>query len=104
MRSGDDRVLDQPVEKHSAVLRSPAVVAERVLVEVVVEVGGLPRALVGAQEPALGERDDAVNVREQLIGGLAGALDLMMQFNDVSQRTAGGNSSNSGRGLGTNGH
>ncbi len=51
--------------------REPAVEAKRELVQVCLDVSGLDAALVGAQQPALSQRRDAVHAREQLMRLLA---------------------------------
>src|SRR5664280_1971978 len=55
-----DGELEDAVEHHAAAVRSAAVEAEGELVEVALQVGLVDRALVGAQQPALGEGGDAV--------------------------------------------
>src|SRR4051795_6672960 len=58
---GLDGVLDQPGEAVADESGGAAVEAERVLVEVGGEVLLAHRAVVGAQEPALGEAEDEVD-------------------------------------------
>ena len=50
--------LQQPVEHQAAAGRSAAVEAERELIEVARQVRLVDRALVGAQQPPLGQRGD----------------------------------------------
>ena len=47
--------FEHSVEDHPAASRSPAVEAEHEFIQVAGQVGGLHRALVGAQQPALGQ-------------------------------------------------
>ncbi len=57
--------LYQAVEEQSARPRVPPVEAEAELVEVRLQVVGLHCALVGAEEPSLGERGDPVNTGQR---------------------------------------
>jgi hypothetical protein len=60
-RRGFDGVLDQAGEVVADDLGFPAVEAEDELVEVVLQVLGADGAVVGAQEPTLGEAEDEVD-------------------------------------------
>src|SRR5664280_2853207 len=66
-----DGELEDAVEHHAAAVRSAAVEAEYELVQVALQVGLVDRALVGAQQPALGQGGDAVHSGQQLTGVLA---------------------------------
>ena len=73
-----DGEFEDAVEDHPAVAGSSAVEAEGELVEVALQVRRLDRALVGAQQPPLGQGRDAVDPGQQLAGvvsaGTGGAL------------------------------
>src|SRR5262245_28497174 len=72
------RLLEQPVEEQAALLRAAAVEPERELVEVVVELVWAGGALVGAEQPALEERRDAVGARHDDVGGVAAGGDARL--------------------------
>ena len=59
----DDRELEHPVEQQAAASRAATVEAEDELVEVARQMGVLDGALVGAEEPPLGQLGDAVHGR-----------------------------------------
>jgi hypothetical protein len=65
------RALKQSIEEQSAMARAAPVEAKRELVEVVVELVVADRALVRAEQPALDQRSDAVDVRHDHVGGVA---------------------------------
>ena len=65
------RELEQPVEHQAAAGRAAAVEAEHELIQVAGQVRRVHRALVGAQQPPLGQRGDPVNGGQQLAGILA---------------------------------
>ena len=58
---GLDGMLDRPGEAVADGLGLPAVEAEDELVEVVLQVLGADSAMVGAEEPGLGEAEDEVD-------------------------------------------
>jgi hypothetical protein len=58
--------LEQPVEHQAAASRAAPVEPEYELVQVALQVRLLDRALVGAQQPSLGQRDDSVHRGQQL--------------------------------------
>ena len=62
------RLLDEPVEEFPAMPRPATVEAERELIEVVVEMRRAHRTLVRSQEPALEQRHDQMDPRQQLAG------------------------------------
>ncbi len=72
MWAGADRLLEQAVEQQAAVAGAAAVEAERELVQVVVELVVTDRALMGAQQSALEQARDAVNLGHRHVGGIAG--------------------------------
>ena len=57
-RLGEDGLLDQAGEAVGDALGGPAVEAEDVLVEIGLQMLGADRAMVGAEQPALGEPED----------------------------------------------
>ena len=59
------RELEHAVEDHPAAAGAPAVEAEHELVQVAGQVRRLHRALVGAQQPALGQRDHPMHRRQE---------------------------------------
>src|SRR3954452_15107122 len=68
---GADGLLDEPGEAVADALGGAAVEPEHVLVEVGRQVLAADRAVVGAQEPALGEAEDEMDAgqRERRLGG-----------------------------------
>src|SRR5215471_18556084 len=58
--------LEQPVEDEPAASRAAPVEAEHKLVQVALQMSLVDRALVGAQQPPLGQRGDPVHRGEQL--------------------------------------
>jgi len=58
--------FEQAIEDQAAAARAAAVEAEDELVEVAGQVGLVDGALVGAQQPALGQGGDAVHAGQQL--------------------------------------
>src|SRR5436305_714536 len=71
-----DRVLDQPGEAVADELGGAAVDAERLVVEVGGEVLLAHRAVVGAQEPALGEAEDEVDGGQPEGGVVPGGAEI----------------------------
>jgi hypothetical protein len=61
-----DGEFQHPVEDHPSAARSTSVEAEDELVEVALEVRLVDRPLMGAQQPSLGQRGDAMDCGEQL--------------------------------------
>ena len=59
--------LQDPVEHHAAAGRAAAVEPEDELVEIGGQVRGVNRALVGAQQPPLAQRGDAVDCGQQAV-------------------------------------
>jgi len=68
-------LLEESVEEEAAVTRAAAVEAEGELVEVVVELLRADGALVGAEQPALEQRGDAVDAWHGDVAGVAGRPD-----------------------------
>ena len=66
-----DREFKYPVEDHPTAAGVAPVEPEHELVEVAGQMGGIDRALVGAQQPPLHQRRDPVDRRKQLAGILA---------------------------------
>ena len=64
---GRDRhgLLYEPIKEFASALRTPAVEAERELVQVVVEVFVADCSLVSSQQPSLQQGDDAMHARHQ---------------------------------------
>ena len=60
-RVDSDGLLEQPVEEQTSVARCPAVETKRELVEVVGQVRSFWPALMGAEQPSLEERRDAMD-------------------------------------------
>ncbi len=77
-----DRHLHHPVEQHAAATRGSSVEAEDELVEIAGQVRAIHRPLVGAEQPALRQRSDTVNAREQVSGvfSLYSSRSLAMAF------------------------
>jgi len=65
---GLDGVLDQPSEAVADGVGFPAVEAEDELVEVALQVLGADGAVVGAEQPALGQAEDEVDGGEPQAG------------------------------------
>src|SRR6266545_2748080 len=72
-----DSLLEEPVEEQATVVGAAAVEAEGELVEVVVELLRPHRALMGAEQPALQERGDAVDTRHRHVRGIAGRVEAV---------------------------
>ena len=70
-----ERLLGELIEQHPAAPRCAPVEPERDLVEVVGEVLAFDGALVGSEEPALQQRDDPVDARQEGIWVLPAAPD-----------------------------
>ena len=68
--SGADSLVEQSVEQHASGFRVLRVEPERELVEVEVELPGMHRSLMGAEQPALEERSDTMHMREEIRRGL----------------------------------
>jgi len=66
--------LQHPQEHQSATARAAAVEPEAELVQVTSQVLGIHGALVGGQQPALGQRRDPVHTGQQLVDVLAQGL------------------------------
>ena len=58
-------LLDEAVEQFASTVRSAPVEAEGELVQVILEMLCPDRSLMRSQQPALHERDDLVNMRQQ---------------------------------------
>jgi hypothetical protein len=69
-RAVSDGEFEDAVKEHASAGRSAVVEAEGELVEVVLQVRLVHRALVGAQQSSLGQGRDPVDSREQLAGVL----------------------------------
>ena len=69
----DGRLLNQPIEQHASRPRGSAVEAEGKFVEVVVDMPGIYRAVMGAQQPTLEQRGNTVNARQRLVSRNLGA-------------------------------
>ena len=65
-----DGEFQHAVEDHAPAARSASVEAEDELVEVALQVRLVDRALMGAEQPSLGQRGDAMDRGEQLAGVL----------------------------------
>jgi IS5 family transposase len=65
-----DRELENPAEDEPAAARVSAVEAEYEFFQVAFEVFAVHRALMGAQQPALGERGDTMDAGQQFAGVL----------------------------------
>ena len=52
-RRCDGRLLDQPIEQHASRPRGASIEAEGEFVKVVVDVPGINRAVMGAEQPTL---------------------------------------------------
>ena len=63
--------FEHAVEDHTAAAGAPAVEAEHELIQVAGQVRRLHRALVGAQQPAFGQRDDPMHRWQERAGVLA---------------------------------
>jgi hypothetical protein len=61
-----DGELQHPVEDHASAARPTSVEAEDELVEVTLQVRLVDRTLVGAEQPSLGQRGDAMDSGKQL--------------------------------------
>ena len=72
-RLGEDGLLDQAGEAVADALGGAAVEAEDVLVEIGRQVLLADRAVVGAEQPALGEAEDQVDGRQAERGVAPGA-------------------------------
>src|SRR6266536_1374400 len=68
-------LLEQAVEEEAALARAAAVEAEREFVEVEVELLRADRSLVGAEQPALEQRGNAVRARHHDVGRVAAGGD-----------------------------
>jgi len=66
-----DGELKDSIENEPAAARTTAVEAEHELVQVRLQVCRADRTLVGAEQPALGERGDPVHAGEQPVGVVA---------------------------------
>src|SRR6516225_11775625 len=66
-RRRDGRLLDQPIEQHASRPRGTSVEAEGEFVEVVVDMPGINRAVMGAEQPTLEQSCDTVNARQWLV-------------------------------------
>ena len=63
-----DGKFEHPIEHHPTAARAAAVEAEHELIQVAGQVRLVHRALVGAQQPPLGQRDNLVHGGQQLSG------------------------------------
>src|SRR6266568_1229585 len=70
-RAVADGQFEHPVEDEPAALRAAAVDAEHELVQVALQMRLVDRALMGAEEPPLGQRGDPVHGGQQLAGTVA---------------------------------
>lgn len=69
-----DRQLEESIEEEPAAPRAATIETEDELVEITLQVRIGDRALVGAEDPALGQGSDAVYTRKHEMGRLAAAL------------------------------
>ena len=70
-RSVGDGEFEYAVKDQAPAARSPSIEAENELVEVALQVRRLNRALMGAEQPPLGQGRDTMDRGEQLAGVLA---------------------------------
>lgn len=72
-RAGGHGLLEQAPEHEPAAGRGSSVEPVGELLEVALQIARVDRALVGAQQPALEQRRNAVHPRQDDVGGVAAA-------------------------------